>query len=362
MPRLMLPQLNLEHLKRMTDCTGIIQHAAYAVPELATGYTTDDNARALIVALKSYEKTGQEEALKLAERYLAFLAYAGNPKGKFRNFADYTRRFVEEEGSDDSCGRAVWACGYTVGVHADLPLARNASRLLERTHEWIPLLRAPRARAFSLLGLHHLVDTETDHRRTFSLLRGLADSLLRQYRSASGRGWFWFEDVITYSNGIMPMALMSAYRAIGRREYLTAATESLAFLTDCLFEEGVLCLVGNQGWYPRGGKKARLDEQPEDAGLMVMTYLEAYRATGRKDYLRLAEDSFAWFLGRNSHGEVVYDNRTGGCHDGITRTGLNLNQGAESLLAYLLSHLALTDTKTVRSNEEVEKGAAVGGT
>lgn len=354
MPRMILPDLKLDHLMRMTDCTGIIQHAVYSLPDRATGYSTDDNARALIAALKVFERTRHPQALELAERYLAFLAHAQNGQGKYRNFVDYSRRFLEEEGSEDSFGRATWACGVALSAEAGAGLARNAHRLIETSWRWLPRLDAPRARAFTLAGLYHLIGDPSGGLPVQAQVVRLADSLVRQYRRYSHPGWRWFEDLLAYSNGVLPMALFLAYRVAGRKAHLAVAVESLAFLTDVLFADGVMRLVGNRGWYRRGGERAVFDEQPEDAGLMVLAYIAAAQATGKDEYFRLAEDAFAWFLGRNTHGCPLYDPRTGGCYDGLTPEGVNENQGAESLLAYLLAYLALLEVRS-----EQEKGAAV---
>lgn len=347
MNALSLPELKLDHLLRLTDCTGIVQHAVYTLPDRATGYTTDDNARALIAALKVHEAVGDPRALGLAERYLSFLTWAQNGRGGFRNFVAYDRRFLEEEGSEDAFGRAFWALGCTMGMGEDFPLSRNARRLLEAALPRAGRLRSPRARAFALLGLAEWLEAGGGRDpRVRPLLRRLADGLARQYRVFAGAGWHWFEDILTYSNGVLPMALFLAYRAGGRRDHLAVAAESLDFLGEILFRDGPMRLVGNRGWYPRGGSPAPFDEQPEDAGAMVLAYAAAHRVTGRDDYRRLAGESFAWFLGRNALGVPLYDPTTGGCHDGLTPDGPNLNQGAESLLAYLLAHLALGEVGT----------------
>lgn len=340
-----LPELKLDHLLRLTDCTGIIQHACYALPDRSTGYTTDDNARALIVALKLYEESRDPVALRLAERYLGFLAYAQNPAGKFRNFVDYTRRFLEAEGSEDAFGRAVWACGYTLASRPGSGLAHNARRLLDAAFRWVPRLRAPRARSYCLMGLYHLLEAQPDHQRAHNLIRRLADGLVDQYRQTAGQGWQWFEDVLTYSNAVLPLSLCLAYEIAGKKAYLAAAVESLAFLSDVVLEGECLRLVGNRGWLVRGGEKAAFDEQPVDAGLMVLAGLVAHRVTGKKEHDDMAQMAFAWFLGRNRTGMALYDAETGGCCDGLTPEGVNRNQGAESTLAYFLAHLAILEAR-----------------
>lgn len=351
-----LPELKLDHLVRMTDCTGIIQHARYSLPDRATGYTTDDNARALIVALKVYEECRSPLAMQLAERYLGFLAYAQNADGKFRNFVDYSRRFLEDEGSEDAFGRAVWACGYAVAARPGTGLAQYAWHILDRALPWTNRLKAPRAKSYALLGLHYVISAKPDQHRVHALMRQIADGLVDQYRQTAGQGWYWFEDYLTYSNAVLPAALFLAYQAAGRKAYLGTAVESLGFLADVVCERDCLRLVGNRGWLVRGGKKALYDEQPVDAGLMALAATTAHRVTGKQEYLDMAEAAFAWFLGRNAAGKPLYDPVTGGCCDGITPDGVNQNQGAESLLAYFIAYLAILEER-----EGSRKGMAGSG-
>lgn len=339
-----VPEIKLDHLVRMSDCTGIIQHARFSLPDRRTGYTTDDNARALIVAVKIYERYGDPMALSLGERYLSYLAYAHTPEGWFHNFMDYRRRFVDRRGSEDCFGRAVWACGYTLGARSLVPgLAANAQRLLADVLPAIPGLTAIRAMAFSILGLRYLLEHPRHAGEARSFIGLLADSVVDRYSRSAGAGWHWFEDTVTYSNGMIPKALFTAYECTGRKRYLRVANDSLAFLGDTVMKGGQMRLVGNRGWYPRGGGKAAADEQPVDAAAMVLAYAGACRATGRQEYLRLAEAAFSWFLGNNAIRRSLYDRETGGCYDGVGEREVNLNQGAESLLAYLLACLALTE-------------------
>lgn len=350
-----MPEIRLEHLMRLTDCTGIIQHAVYSLPDRRTGYTTDDNARALIVAVKLYQQGFGEQAMRLAERYLAFVRYAQSPDGYFRNFMDYERRWVEPVGSEDCFGRVLWACAYTVSALPGSALASVARRILEPSVPLVKSLRSVRGKAFSILGLYHLLNFHKGCHQTLAAMKSAADSLIEAYRSCRDRDWHWFEDVITYSNGVLPMALFLSYMATGKRSYLTVAQDSLGFLTDVVFPHKCLQLVGNHGWYPRGGKRAFADEQPVDAASLVLAYLAAAQATGKGDYAHLAREAFAWFTGRNSLGLSLYDPGTGGCYDGLTPQGVNLNQGAESLLAYLIASLSLAETMT--EHEAIGSGA-----
>ncbi len=352
-----LPELNLDHLLRLTDCTGIIQHACYSLPDRSTGYTTDDNARALIVALDLYRESRDMRALRLAERYLGFLSYAQNAAGKFRNFVDYSRRFLDEEGSEDAFGRSLWACGYTLENQPGSNLACNARRLMDAAFPWVSRLRAPRAKGYCLLGLCHLLTAQPDHHRAHVEIRRLSDSLVDQYRQTAGDGWHWFEDYLTYSNAVLPMSLFLAYQVVGKKSYLSTAVESLSFLADVVCEGDRLRLVGNRGWLVRGGTKAPFDEQPVDAALTVLAALTAHRVTGKQEYNDMAEIGFAWFLGRNAAGVPLYDPETGGGYDGLTPDGVNRNQGAESLLAYFLAYLAILEARQGKRKGVARSGA-----
>lgn len=341
------PELDLSHLRRLTDSTGIIQHAVHALPDYRTGYTTDDNARALIAALQAYQHTRDETCLALAETYLGFLQYAQRPDGKWHNFVDYTRCFLDEEGSEDSFGRAVWALGYLIASLPDHFLGRVAREMLERALPWVESLHYPRAKAFSLLGLgyYHLTFPQEKLVRT---VHALAEWFPAALKREEGPGWRWFEPQLTYSNAILPAGLIMAYRVTGHNPYWEAAARSLDFLTELHLNNGHVKLVGNKGWYYRGAEPAVFDEQPEDAGCLVLAYTLAYLIGREAEYARLAEKAFLWFLGQNELGVSMYDAASGGCFDGLTPSGVNPNRGAESLLAYLLARLAMETLAQLR--------------
>ena len=338
----------LDHLARMTDGTGMIQHAVYSLPDRATGYTTDDNARALVAALKVYETAGSGLALRLAETYLGFLIHAQLPCGRFHNLMGYDRRFLDRVGSEDSIGRAVWGTGYACSSRAGVRLGLAAARVLERALPWLTELEAPRARAFAALGLYHYLSACTADRTALATLHALADSLVESLRCSSVGQWRWFEDTLTYSNAIMPTALLRAYARAGDRGHLEAGLGALEFLTRHLWRDGYLKLVGHAGWYPRGGSPAEFDEQPVDAADMVQAYAAAYSVTGDPAHHDLALAAMDWFFGRNALGLPLYDPGTGGCYDGLTPTGVNLNQGAESLVSFLLAHFAAEECREQR--------------
>jgi hypothetical protein len=342
------PLLSLEHLHRLTDETGIIQHAKYHLPHRATGYTTDDNARALLAAVQLYQNGGGGEALELAEIYLAFLHYAQLPSGRFHNFMHYDRSWADQVGSEDSYGRALWALGATAAALAGQGGGALAREVFLKALPWVVRLQSPRAQAFSLLGLTEYLGVFTHEEPVKSGAATVVQKLVTAFHREATSDWPWFEDRLTYSNAILPAALFAAYRRLGGHELLDVAQRSLAFLARVSWRGNYFKLVGCHGWYIRGGKPADWDEQPEDAACLVLAYALAYRATGRKAYLRRAHAAFEWFLGRNARGEPLYNPTTGGCHDGLTATGVNANQGAESLLAFMLSHMQITALEEAR--------------
>jgi len=336
------PPLKLDHLHRLTDDVGIIQHAIYSVPDPRHGYSLDDNARALIVALKHNRLTGEVESRDLAYKYLSFIRSAQVPHGRFRNFLSYDRSWLEEEGSEDSYGRALWSLGYAMANDMASELAAAARDIFDAALPWLDSLRSPRARAFALLGLHWRYQVLA-HKDDLRYLRRQADSLLQNYRDVAQNDWRWYEEYLTYCNGKLPQALLVAYQDTKAEEYLGAACDSLDFLLGILFVNDTLELIGQAGWYPRGGPRAFFDQQPIDAEATVEVCLEAHRVTGKTRYYDLAFKAFEWFLGRNRLGLPLYDSDTGGCYDGLEPNGVNLNQGAESAISYLLSYLLLLE-------------------
>jgi hypothetical protein len=340
-----LPYPKLDHMRVLTDDTGILQHARFDIPDRDHGYCTDDNARALIVTLLAQNVLADKDNDRgmLAHRYLAFLQQAYNQQnGRFRNFMSYDRRWQEDEGSEDSHGRAMWALGQTV---LDSPLqgmASAAMALFERALPRAMELSAPRACAYTLLGIESYLrrfSGATEVRRAHLLL---AERLHEGFMLHSKKEWPWPEDVLTYANGLLPQALIAAGHRLGRDEMVETGLTSLQWLNDMQSDpKGHFVPIGNRGWFNRNGVQARFDQQPIEVQHMVEAALEAYRATGDSDWLEVARRSFEWFLGRNDLGQPVCDHATGGCRDGLQPEGLNQNQGAESTLAWLHSLLAM---------------------
>jgi glycosyltransferase involved in cell wall biosynthesis len=339
-----LPPLKLDHLRHMTDDTGMLQHALFTVPNYREGYTTDDNARALIVSTL-LEELGSGEALELANRYLAFVWYAFHAEtGRFRNFMDYQRRWLEEKGSDDSHGRALWALGAVLGRSHTLALQSMAGRVFEQALPAILDTTSPRAWAFALIGIHEYLRRYSGDRRASQILEGLARLLLELFQSHRSGEWRWYEEGLTYCNAVLPHALLICGQSIPDDTMTEAGLESLSWLANSQradAEGGHFVPIGSNGFYQRGGERARFDQQPVEAQAMVSASLEAYRITGDKRWRKEARRAFEWFLGRNDLSLPIYDPTTGGCRDGLHPDRPNENQGAESTLAFLQALLEL---------------------
>jgi len=286
----------------------------------------------------------------LAQRYLAFLAYAQMPGGWFHNFMDYTRRFVDEKGSEDCFARALGACVEVMTSDDRNPPGGSyllARRLWERALPHVGRLRAPRAQAIALIALQRYQETSPEP-GIQTLADRLGHHLLAAYRASAAPGWHWFEETMTYSNGVLPQGMLAAYLVTGRRKFLRAARETLDFLNDCCFRRGYPKLVGNRHWYRRGGTPAEFDEQPVDAAHLAEVNIQAYLVTGASRYRELARQAAAWFHGHNELGVSLADATTGGCYDGLTPGGVNLNQGAESLLSYLWVQVLMLELDAAR--------------
>ncbi len=339
-----LPPLKLDHLRHMTDATGMLQHAGFTVPNYREGYTMDDNARALIVGTL-LEELGSTEASELASRYLAFVWYGFNTEtGRFRNFMDYQRQWLEECGSEDSHGRALWALGTVLGRTNTQSLQSLASLMFERALPAILNTTSPRAWAFTLIGIHEYLRRFSGDRMANQIRDELAARLLQIYQNVRSDDWLWYEDGLTYCNAVLPQAMLMCGQWIPNNAMTEAGLESLGWLADLQRADtagGHFVPIGSNGFYQRGGERVRFDQQPIEAQAMISACLEAYRSTGDERWRKEARRAFEWFLGRNDLNLPVYDPTTGGCRDGLHPDRPNENQGAESTLAFLQALLEL---------------------
>ncbi len=348
-----LPPLKLDHLRHMADDTGMLQHAIFTVPNYHHGYTTDDNTRALMVSTL-LEEMGSEEALELASRYLAFVWYAFNVDTKrFRNFMDYQRRWLEESGSDDCHGRALWALGTVLGRSNTPALHSMASWLFEQALPPILETTSPRAWAFALIGIHEYLKRFAGDRVASQVRDELAKRLLELYQGRRTDEWRWYEDVLTYCNAALPHAMLMSGQSTADPAMTAAGLESLGWLADLQRSaKGHFIPIGSNGFYRQGGERARFDQQPVEAQAMVSACLEAARITHDKRWSDEARRAFEWFLGRNDLNLPMYDPKTGGCRDGLHPDRPNENQGAESTLAYLQAWLELRLSENYLEHKE----------
>jgi glycosyltransferase involved in cell wall biosynthesis len=350
-----LPELKLNHVNALTDDTGMLQHAIFTIANRAEGYTTDDNARALIftVMLERLDMNklhiaqfGKAESTNpdWSFRYLAFLEHAFNPKKKrFRNFLGYDRRWMEDQGSEDSHGRALWALGTVLARSANDGLRGAAGRLFEFSLSAAVEFHSPRACAYTLLGIQEYLHAYPGDRDAQRVRLALAQRLLGMYESIRRPEWKWFENVVAYGNARLPQAMLLVGSACGNESMLSAGIESLDWLmkTQHCQTNGNFVPIGSQGFYCQGGERARFDQQPIEAAGAVSACLQAFRVTGDDHWRSEAWSAFNWFLGDNDLQLPLYDSETGGCRDGLHPERANQNQGAESTLSFLMALLEM---------------------
>ena len=352
-----LPELTLNHLDRMTDDTGMLQHSIFTIPNRSEGYTTDDNARALIftvlLAQMKDNESGKPGAPDLGSRYMSFLEHAFNPaKGRFRNFLLYDRLWKEDEGSEDCHGRALWALGTVLGRSKDQGLRSAAGRLFEFSLSVVLEFNSPRAWAYALLGIQEYLTSYPGDRDAQKVRSALAQRLLEMYESIRTPDWTWFENVVAYGNARLPQALLLVGSACSNERMVSAGLETLGWLSQAQHCEinRHFVPIGSQGFYRQGGEKARFDQQPLEAAGAVSACLQAYRVTRDSRWRNQAWSAFNWFLGDNDLQLSLYDAVTGGCRDGLHPDRANENQGAESTLSFLTALLEM------RSLQESEPG------
>ena len=358
-----LPQMNLNHLCNMTDDTGMLQHAKFTIPNRAHGYCVDDNARALIVVTRACELNRNDRSLiDLSSIYLSFLHDAFDPEtGRFRNFMSYDRKWLETIGSEDSHGRALWGLGVMAGRGHNPGQVALATQLFNDALPAFEGFSDSRAIAFPILGMQAYLRRHECDQRVRALIKSLGDRLVARFTQYATKDWRWHEPMLAYDNARVPEALLACGRVSGDHDMVSLGIDVLEWLRDIHVDpsKGWFAPVGNQGWYPKDGRKAQYDQQPLEAAAMIGASLEAYECTQREEWMRLASTCFNWYLGKNDQHIQLYDYATGGCRDGLEAEGVNENQGAESTLSYLSSLLAIYNLRglTANHNNVVESGA-----
>jgi len=349
----------LNHLDRMTDSTGLIQHAIFSLPRRESGYTTDDNARALRLCVRLWNEHPEQLMLKRISNYLSFLEFARGIGRGFHNFLSYDRRWLDAEGCGDCQGQAVRALAEVLGSNLPGGYRALARELIDAALSTLANLRSLRAQSYVILAYGHLwskgaEDIEPMESVAWSAARRLAEC----YYHAQRPDWQWFESRMTYANAVLPHALFVAAKRWPQEDFLDIAHASFAFLdrkttvatrrlagtpysgsadsTGC----PVFWPVGNEGWHPRGEEKAPYDQQPVEAVTMAEAALAALDLLGDEEYLASFRRAHGWFHGRNSLSQSLVDVESGACYDGLRATGVNYNQGAESTLAYLWAEMS----------------------
>jgi len=338
-----VPEPALDHLVRLTDDTGLYQHAVFIVPNRFHGYCTDDNARALMVMTKYYAQYPGPQALRLFNTYLSFVLHSQMKDGTVRNFMAFNRNWMKNEPVNDAFGRVLWALGTVMAQPPSPSYLSIVKDAFDRSVRHVPK-QHPRGMAYSILGMADYLRQfpgASDIKRQLEIA---ADGLVAQYRENNQKDWQWFEDILTYDNAVLPHALYVAYLTLENPTYLEVAERTCRFLLETTLDGRHFSFIGCKGWYERGKSRARFDQQPIEAGGTVLMLRAAYDATENPEYLKLQRKAFDWFLGDNDLGIPLYDFKTKGCYDGLIPGGVNLNQGGESLVSFLIALLAVIES------------------
>lgn len=342
-----LPDINLDHMKMMTTKFGMIQFSKINQPDLESGYTLDDNARALIAMCMHYELTSNEMDLIYIDIYLNFIKFCLQPEGDFLNYVDKNKAFTDQNSStnlEDSNGRAIWALGFMISKKTIFPdeLIATAKSVLEKALPQMESVYSSRAMAFAIKGLYYSHD-ETKTYENVELVKTLANRLLDMYKHESEEDWEWFESYLTYANSVLPEAMLCAWSVTGDIRYKAVARESFGFLLSSIFTNNGIEVISNKSWLYKGQaqKASQFGEQPIDVAYTIMTLSKFYDVFKDKEYYNKLVIAFNWFLGHNHLHQIVYNPCTGGCYDGLEEKNVNLNQGAESTVSYLMARLTL---------------------
>ncbi len=345
---LVLPKFNLSYIKRITDSTGILQHASYIIPNFKDGYCLDDNARALLMVAMTFKQRKEKEALDLIPVYMSFINYMQNSDGSFHNFLGFNKTFLDEKGSEDSFGRAIWALGYLIRYAPNAEYRVIADNIFQKSVPVFKTLRSLRGIANTIVGICHYLTFSKEKMELNEILKKMVSKIIKSFKKESDDSWEWFEPFLSYDNGIIPYALFCSYDLMPGKEILTIAVKSMNFLENIIMKKGYLSPVGSDGWYHKGKSCAEYAQQPVDAMAAVLMFHQAFVVLKDKKYVSKLMGGLMWFLGENDNGKSLYDFETKGCRDGLEYDGVSMNQGAESTISYFIAFL------TVLSAHEME--------
>jgi len=344
-----VPEINLQHMQKLTNGHGMFQFSKINQPDPESGYTLDDNARALIAMCQHYELTKQEDDLKNIRIYLSFIVSCQHSAGYFMNYVDERKAFTDQNFAtnlSDSNGRAIWALGYMISLKDILPeqLTEKAEKTMKRALLRISGMNSPRAMCFAIKGLRYY-NSAVPSFDTVALIMLLANRMVHLYRNENSETWKWFESYLTYANSVLPEAMLCAYEATGNAIYREIAKRSFDFLISHTFTAEGIRVISNKNWMTKGEQREFYGEQPIDVAYTVLALSRFYQVFGEVEYLQRMESAFNWFLGCNHLGRMIYNPCTGGCMDGLEETHVNLNQGAESTVSYLMARMTMEQHK-----------------
>jgi len=342
-----LPVINLNHIKQMTTDTGIIQFAKINQPDRCSGYTLDDNSRALIAMCMHYILTGDKKSIQYVNIYLSYIRYCLQPEGNFLNYVDNENKFTRQNKDvnlDDANGRALWALGYLISEKDSLPvkISSEAEEIFNKVIPHVETIHSTRAMAFAIKGLSYYYKAIKSS-EVLNIVKKLANRLVQMYKHESNDKWRWFEGYLTYANSVLPEALLYAWQITGDSIYKEIARSSFDFLLSKTFNENGIEVISNKNWLQKGETAGHFGEQPIDVAYTIMSFKKFYEEFADKDYLIKMETAFNWFLGKNRLHQIIYNPCTGGCYDGLEETHVNLNQGAESAISYLMARLTVEE-------------------
>lgn len=335
----LMPRFDLSHVYRLTDDVGIVQHAMYGIPNLKHGYNLSDNSRGVLMSVMAYKQYKNPDMLELISKYLSYIHYMQNSDGSFHNVLGFDRSYVDERGTEDSFGRTIWALGYLVRNKPSDAYKQVATDIFNRSKDQFEDLTSLRGIAATIIGLTYFLQEYPEREQLFRVLRNLTRKLTQAYETHRQKEWEWFEEKMTYNNGIIPLALLLSYETAEDLYVLNVAKSTMDFITNVTLSGDFFHPIGSKGWYQKGEEISSYNQQSVEAMSMVNLFYHGFRIFKDRNYLSLLFKCYKWYLGDNIFHIPVYDHETSGCYEGLIYKGVNKNEGAESTLSYLISHI-----------------------
>lgn len=348
------PKISFRHIFNLTDPTGIISNARYGFQNLKNGYHLENNARALMATCMFYKKNKNKDLKLLMKIYMSFIQFMQKEDGRFHQHLNYNRTYDDESGTDESFGTVLWALGYLINNSPDMNFQELARDIFQKAYGHISNIKKIRGIAYSIIGITSYLHTFKTDQVMEEFLYRFVDKMKKQYKKNQSKEWNWFEPKISYDNAVLPLSLMVSGEITQDKESLEIANEAMEFLTNNVIINEQLSLIGNKEWYSKGGVRSFFDQLPLDAMGLILLYHKAFELTNNRRYYKLSRICFNWFFGRNDLYIYLYDPVTRGCFDGLTKDGVNLNQGAESSLSFVISNLAIEEMTKLIHKEVTE--------